>query len=65
MVRMNGRMVLEEPIPVLITAPAQVRIGASGIEPAITQRGFTGRIEVLERVVGENRPSVAPSAPTQ
>jgi hypothetical protein len=65
MVRMNGRMVFEEPIPVLITAPAQVRIGESGIEPAITQRGFTGRIEVLERVVRENRPSAAPSAPTQ
>jgi hypothetical protein len=53
-VRLNGHIVLEQAIPVLVTAPSQVRIGEDGVEPG-NPKGFTGQIEVLERVVRENR----------
>ena len=53
-VRLKNHTVFEERIHVLVTAPAQVRIGENGIDPGLTKQGFTGRIEVMERVVRQD-----------
>ena len=53
-VLLKNHKVFEERIHVLVTAPAQVRIGENGIDPGLTKQGFTGRIEVMERVVRQD-----------
>jgi len=51
-VERNGQTILRHPLPVLVTAPAQVTIGENGIDADVFPR-FTGQIKILENRVVE------------
>ena len=60
-VAVNGQPVLRHEVPALVTAPSQVTIGKNRIAPDVTCARFTGRIEVLRKVVREKAPPAVPA----
>jgi hypothetical protein len=50
-VEVNGRAVIQQPIPMLITAPADVAAGENLSDLGLTARRFTGTIHVLNRII--------------
>jgi len=52
-VEVNGRQAIVQPVPTLVTAPAEVAIGRDPSLAYVTARTFTGRIQVLKKIVEE------------
>jgi hypothetical protein len=52
-VEANGRQAIEQPVPTLVTAPAEVAIGRDPSLAYVTARTFTGRIQVLKKIIEE------------
>lgn len=55
-VAMDGRRVLEHRVETLVTAPAQLLIGESRLDPEWAGTSFRGRIQVLRKLVSEREP---------
>ena len=49
-VAVDGHRIIERPVAVVVTAPAQVMIGGNGLPGYVAQR-FTGEIRLIEKVV--------------
>ena len=50
-VSINGQEILGSPIGILVTAPAQVRVGENHVEFNVAVERFTGRIYGVRKIV--------------
>lgn len=54
--KLNGDEILSQPIPMLLTAPAEVTIGENRIDPDLTSTRFTGRIYDIQQQIKPHSP---------